>query len=129
MASFTSSVSRPDWMLAPPSAQNLSEAMQSDPSAALKGRGFSQVSLRRVQWKPSGSTTSENTSSLWTETPAEREKRLRDEELGIRTKASMAPASDSGQNDEIQRDIQRDEQISKAIQAHVSLSSGNGRTI
>jgi len=68
-------------MLKPPSPKSLSQAMVLDPSMALKSRGFSQGG--RIQ-RGAGAGAGEDDGSLWTETPAEREQRIREEEMGIR---------------------------------------------
>lgn len=121
-AGGSSSNNRPEWMLALPTAQSFSESIQKDQSAALKNRGFSQAQNARVQRGKGGAGlggTGEQNSSLWTETPQEREKRLLEEEMGIRPKGEAAGQAE-GEEEAAKRmaDREREERVQEAIRKH-----------
>lgn len=77
--------SRPEWMLLPPSLSNASslQAVAGDP-LNLKSRAFAQ-STPRVSGRGGGRAEDADTS-LWTETPEERVKRMQDQVSGVRSK-------------------------------------------
>ena len=114
--------SRPEWMLALPTAKSFSETIEKDQSAALKNRGFSQAQNMRVQKGRGGAGLGgmgEEDSSLWTETPKEREKRLMEEELGIRPKgADVVQAHAEEEAKQGRADREREELVQKAIREH-----------
>lgn len=110
---------REEWMLSMPSAQTLTDALQQDASLALKGRGFSQAAGKRVQSRGSAVTGQED-ASLWTETPAERERRLRDEELGVRAKATSSSALSPENEQRLEEERRREAKIARAVAEHVS---------
>jgi hypothetical protein len=111
---------RPDWMMAPPTAQSYTEVLQKDHSSALKSRGFSQAQNARVQKGRGGvGGSGEADMSLWTETPQEREKRLMEEEMGIRPKAGdVKYVEDEGERLKRIADQKREEQVQRAIKEH-----------
>lgn len=73
---------REEWMLVPPSHSDLLGKL--DPTKLKKGRQFSKNTNERS-----------NDTSLWTETPQERQKRLEDEVSGKKRRATdTAPVDD-----------------------------------
>lgn len=114
--------SRPDWMLALPTSQSFSESLQKDPSAALKNRGFSQAQNARVQKGRGGAGlggTGEKDTSLWTETPQEREKRLMEEEMGIKPKASeVSHVENEEEREKRKAEQEREAMLQRAIREH-----------
>lgn len=54
--------------------------------------------------------------NLWTETPAERQERLRDEMLGKKRKAENAPVEE--ESDEVRRKRLRDQQLKDEVERH-----------
>jgi hypothetical protein len=94
-------------MLAPPSASN--GYTERDPSK-IRARTFSS--------KPSGSSkTDAEISSIWTETPEQKLKRLQDSVLG-RSSASGAPqqsAADAGEAKRRAEEAERDRRIAENI--------------
>lgn len=114
-------------MLAPPSAQSFSDALQTDPSMALKGRGFSQSANKRVQSRPSAVGALADIGSMWTESPAEREKRLMEEELGLRSKGDEQAGPDEEEQEMLRKEREREQNIARAIQEHVRSSGERGK--
>ena len=90
-----------------------------DPSMALKSRGFSQGG--RIQ-RGAGAGAGEDDGSLWTETPAEREQRIREEEMGIRGRKVLGEEKKVKPEDlERQRkEREAEEETRRKIREHVS---------
>lgn len=78
----------------------------------LKSRGFA---TGKAAQKAAGGSTSEGVN-LWTETPAERQERLRDEMLGKKRKAENAPAEE--ETDDERRKRMRDQQLREEVERH-----------
>lgn len=78
----------------------------------LKSRGFA---TGKAAQRASGSDSSSGVN-LWTETPAERQERLRDEMLGKKRKAENAPAEE--ETDEARRKRLRDQQLKDEVERH-----------
>ncbi|KDQ17578.1 hypothetical protein BOTBODRAFT_29754 [Botryobasidium botryosum FD-172 SS1] len=98
---------RDEWMLVPPTAQDLFTSL--DPTK-LRARQFSKATEDKK--------TIDNT--LWTETPAERQARLADEVMGKRKRAAAPAGTELGEEEEAERKRarQRDEEIKKHIRQH-----------
>ncbi|KAH6609317.1 hypothetical protein Trco_002663 [Trichoderma cornu-damae] len=100
---------RDEWMLAPP-----------PPSSTFSERDTTRIRARKFASKPgpspSPSSAAAGPSSIWTETPEEKLKRLQDSVLG-----RTGPASDAGAppglEDERRKKQLRDEALSANIQA------------
>ncbi|KAF4470003.1 hypothetical protein FALBO_3116 [Fusarium albosuccineum] len=92
---------RDSWMLAPPSASGYSER---DPT---------KIRSRKFASKPSASSGPSTVSSIWTETPEEKLKRLQDSVLGRGDKA----ADDAPKAGKSSKEEERDRKISANIEA------------
>ncbi|KAH7884122.1 hypothetical protein F5I97DRAFT_1656722 [Phlebopus sp. FC_14] len=100
---------REEWMLVPPKRGDLLGSL--DPTK-LKARQFGR-----------GSTTARDSdSSLWTETPAERQQRLADEVSGRKRRAVNAEPEEDP--DELRKRQRRDEEIRKGVAEHTRKSRG-----
>jgi len=95
---------REEWMLAPPTA---SEALQSLDPTRIKNRQFSKATGRDEVSKD---------TSLWTETPAERQARLA-EELSGKRKRPNATAPDEG-DESAQKRRKMQNELRKEIDDH-----------
>ena len=95
---------RDDWMLAPPTSSDWTSRI--DPSK-LKNRGFSTGKGSRIA-PPSGGDT-----SLWTETPEQKRKRLEDEMLGTKKVDQAEP-----KNPVSARRSAEDAEMAKKVQAY-----------
>ncbi|GAA5961917.1 hypothetical protein JCM8115_001609 [Rhodotorula mucilaginosa] len=100
---------REEWMLVPPKEMDLLSSMD---TTKLKSRGFA---TGKAAQRASGSDSSSGVN-LWTETPAERQERLRDEMLGKKRKAENAPAEE--ETDEARRKRLRDQQLKDEVERH-----------
>lgn len=120
LASESASTTRPEWMLAPP--KQLSLSSQVGNPLSLKSRGFSQNS--RVQSKAgAGVPNVDGDGSLWTETPAQREQRLKDEMLGNRKRATDTDGDEMLDQEETlrrERERERERLIREEIRLKVS---------
>lgn len=116
LSALAAQTSRPDWMLAPPKQVTLSSQV-GDP-LSLKSRGFSQNT--RVQTKSGAGVPSEMDQSLWTETPDQREERLRDEMMGKRKRATDGEGGGEMDVEEI-RERERERRIREEIREKVSF--------
>jgi len=98
---------RDEWMLVPPSAQDLFASL--DPTK-LRARQFSKATEDKKALD----------NTLWTETPAERQARLADEVMGKRKRATAPAGAELGEAEEAERKRarQRDEEIKKHIRQH-----------
>ncbi|KAK7467472.1 hypothetical protein VKT23_004525 [Stygiomarasmius scandens] len=98
---------RDEWMLVPPSSSDLLGTL--DPKKLSKSRQFSR----------SAAPAKNTDSSLWTETPAERQQRLADEVSGKKRKAANAEDSVSTEEAlEAQKRQRRDEMIRQGVDHH-----------
>ncbi|PLW51057.1 hypothetical protein PCASD_02401 [Puccinia coronata f. sp. avenae] len=86
---------RDEWMLLPPKEFDLKTAI--DPTK-IKARGFKQTSKPHASSTEGSRTTA--SSSLWTETPAERSQRLADEAIGKRRRAEEVAKGGTGDDDD-----------------------------
>ncbi|KAG8926156.1 hypothetical protein FRC03_010733 [Tulasnella sp. 419] len=99
---------RDEWMLKPPEASDLLGTL--DPAKLRSRRQFS----RNTEEKSKDQT-------LWTETPAERQKRLAEEVEGKRKRTELAAGDSVGSAEvspEAQRKRKRDQDLQRAIQEH-----------
>ncbi|KAG6331584.1 hypothetical protein ID866_7504 [Astraeus odoratus] len=100
---------REEWMLVPPKSGDLLGSL--DPTK-LKARQFGR----------SSGPARDSDSSLWTETPAERQKRLADEVSGRKRKAVNAEPEEDPE--EAKRRRKRDEVIRKGVDEHTRKVRG-----
>ncbi|GAA6038421.1 hypothetical protein JCM8097_007640 [Rhodosporidiobolus ruineniae] len=98
---------REEWMLVPPKEMDLLSSMD---TTKLKSRGFATGKAAASAGKKEGPST------LWTETPAERQQRLQDEMLGKKRKAENAPKEE--ESDEARRKRKRDQQLKDEVERH-----------
>ncbi|GAC93882.1 hypothetical protein PHSY_001449 [Pseudozyma hubeiensis SY62] len=105
--------SRPEWMLLPPSLSNASslQAVAGDP-LNLKSRGFAQTTPR-VSARGGGAAAEDADTSVWTETPEERLKRMQDEVSGVKGKTATGLSDKERLKRE--RQTRRDRDIAKAV--------------
>ncbi|GAA6000718.1 GPALPP motifs-containing protein 1 [Rhodotorula paludigena] len=101
-------VKREEWMLVPPKEMDL---LSSIDTTKLKSRGFATGKAAQ-----SASAAKSGPSTLWTETPAERQQRLEDEMLGRKRKAENAPVED--ESDDARRKRLRDLQLRAEVERH-----------
>lgn len=85
---------RDSWMLAPPTASGYSE------------RDTTRIKNRKFASKPASSTGSSAVSSIWTETPEEKLKRLQDSVLGRTDKSAEADPKTQKSTEEEERNRQ-----------------------
>ncbi|KAK7038027.1 GPALPP motifs-containing protein [Favolaschia claudopus] len=103
---------RDEWMLVPPSSSVLGNL---DPTK-LKARQFARTAA------PSRDTD----SSLWTETPAERQQRLADEVSGKKRRAANSGDAVSAEEELEARKRQRvDEELRREVEAHTRKTRGS----
>ncbi|KAL4069092.1 hypothetical protein J3A83DRAFT_4535631 [Scleroderma citrinum] len=103
---------REEWMLVPPKSADLLGSL--DPTK-LKARQFGRSS------GPGRDTD----SSLWTETPAERQQRLADEVSGRKRRAVNAdPVGVDEDPEEARKRRKRDEEIRKGVEEHTRTIRG-----
>ncbi|KIJ58787.1 hypothetical protein HYDPIDRAFT_190747, partial [Hydnomerulius pinastri MD-312] len=100
---------REEWMLVPPKAGDLLGSL--DPTK-LKARQFGRGSA----------PTRDSDSSLWTETPAERQQRLADEVSGRKKRAVNAEPEEDP--DEARKRRRRDEDIRRGVEEHTRKARG-----
>lgn len=101
---------REEWMLVPPSHSDLLGKL--DPSKMKKARQFSK----------STAEPRSNDTSLWTETPAERQKRLEDETLGRKKRAlDPTPVDD---DPESKRRKKEEARIRKGVEDYTRKQRG-----
>ncbi|KAJ9105577.1 hypothetical protein QFC19_003559 [Naganishia cerealis] len=102
---------RDEWMLVPP--ENADFVNTIDP---LKGRGFSRMAIEPKKAQD---------MTLWTETPAERQQRLRDELNGKKRKAENAgPTMSEEEIADMKRRRKRDAEIADSISQHNTTLRG-----
>ncbi|GAA5986008.1 hypothetical protein JCM10908_006369 [Rhodotorula pacifica] len=106
---------REEWMLVPPKEMDLLSSMD---TTKLKSRGFA---TGKAAQRASGSSDSSGVN-LWTETPAERQERMRDEMLGKKRKAENAPMEE--ETDEARRKRLRDQQLKDEVERHNRTQRG-----
>nr|GAT49940.1 predicted protein [Mycena chlorophos] len=109
-------VKRDEWMLVPPSSSALLGTL--DPAKLSKGRQFSRGT---VVERASGAST------LWTETPAERQQRLADEVAGKKRRLanSSAGPSDSREEDlEARKRARVDAELRESVAEHTRRTRG-----
>ncbi|KAF9779739.1 hypothetical protein BJ322DRAFT_1101622 [Thelephora terrestris] len=100
---------REEWMLVPPSKSDLLGSI--DPTRLTKGRKFAPTT------NPYAASTD---TTLWTETPAERQQRVADELSGKKRRKENAEVPDDGGRDALEaRKRQKTEyEIQKAVTEH-----------
>ncbi|KAF9261537.1 hypothetical protein L218DRAFT_869710 [Marasmius fiardii PR-910] len=104
---------RDEWMLKPPSSSELLGNL--DPGKLTKGRQFSR----------SKAPAKNVDTSLWTETPAERQQRLADEVSGKKRKAvNSEDAISAEEAKEISKRRRRDEEIRQSVLDHTNKVRG-----
>ncbi|PVF97534.1 hypothetical protein CPB86DRAFT_759903 [Serendipita vermifera] len=99
---------REEWMLAPPSA---SDALRSLDPTKIKNRQFSRATGREEVSKD---------STLWTETPMERQTRLAEELSGKRKRPTSTTAEMDGENAQKRRKTQ--EVLKREIDEHTKMT-------
>lgn len=109
---------RDDWMLVPPKSSDLLGSL--DPTK-LKSRQFSRASGNRAS-RDAGPST------LWTETPAERQRRLAEEVMGKRKRTEEGGTSEQSIDEsdlaEERKRRRRDDEVSKIVEHHNKSSRG-----
>ncbi|KAH7925689.1 hypothetical protein BV22DRAFT_417566 [Leucogyrophana mollusca] len=100
---------REEWMLVPPKASDLLGSL--DPTK-LKARQFARTA------QPERNAS----SSLWTETPAERQQRIADEVAGRKRRA--ADAKPEEEDDDARKRRRRDAEIRKGVEEHTRKARG-----
>jgi len=109
-ASKPKKLQREEWMLVPPKSGDLLASL--DPTKA-----------RPRQFARSSAPTRDNSgSSLWTETPAERQQRLADEVAGRKRRAANAEPEEDPHDAAKRR--RRDEQIRRGVDEHTRKARG-----
>ncbi|KAF8329117.1 uncharacterized protein EI90DRAFT_3125426 [Cantharellus anzutake] len=107
---------RDDWMLVPPKSSDLLGHLD---VTKLKARQFS---------RSSGDKRESGPSPLWTETPAERQKRIAEEVMGKRKRTEESgiadPAVDEEDIVEERKRRKRDADINKVVEEHNKSSRG-----
>ncbi|GAA5823792.1 hypothetical protein JCM11251_003295 [Rhodosporidiobolus azoricus] len=103
---------REEWMLVPPKEMDLLSSMD---TTKLKSRGFATGKAAAQAGKKEGP------SNLWTETPAERQQRLKDEALGKKRKAENAVVEET---DDERRKRVRDRQLKEEVEKHNASARG-----
>lgn len=102
---------REEWMLVPPQSGDLLASL--DPTKA-----------RPRQFARSAAPSRDNSgSSLWTETPAERQQRLADEVAGRKRRAANAPPEEDSHDTAKRR--RRDEEIRRGVDEHTRKARGS----
>ncbi|SYW82314.1 uncharacterized protein UBRO2_04436 [Ustilago bromivora] len=114
--------SRPEWMLLPPSLSNASslQAVAGDP-LNLKSRGFAQ-STPRVSGRDGGRAEDADTS-LWTETPEERVKRMQDQVSGVRSKDGTS----LGEKERLEREMTARREAIREASIAASVAEERGK--
>ncbi|PWY98175.1 hypothetical protein BCV70DRAFT_238749 [Testicularia cyperi] len=114
--------SRPEWMLLPPSLTNSTslQAVAGDP-LNLKSRGFAQTTPR-VSARGSGPSDRDTDTSLWTETPKERVKRLQQEASGARSR-NAGGSNNAAALLDAAKNAQRDRAIAESLMKSAGGSS------
>jgi hypothetical protein len=105
-ASKPKALQRDAWMLVPPSSSSALSSL-ADPTK-LKARQFNRSSA--------AGSARDAPSNLWTETPAERQKRIADEVAGKKRRAVEGVNEAEEADAKVKR--RRDEQVRKAIDEH-----------
>ncbi|KAJ3483558.1 hypothetical protein NLI96_g6227 [Meripilus lineatus] len=113
-ASKPKTLKREEWMLVPPSSSDLLGSI--DPTKLNKPRQFARSAAPRRDVD----------TTLWTETPAERQQRLADEVSGKRRRAVNADpdVGDEEQEAELRKRRKRDEQIRRGVEEHTRKNRG-----
>ncbi|KAG1894754.1 uncharacterized protein F5891DRAFT_1130850 [Suillus fuscotomentosus] len=110
-ASKPKKLQREEWMLVPPKSGDLLASL--DPTKA-----------RPRQFARSAAPSRDNSgSSLWTETPAERQQRLADEVAGRKRRAANAPPEEDSHDTAKRR--RRDEEIRRGVDEHTRKARGS----
>ncbi|KAJ3551064.1 hypothetical protein NM688_g4939 [Phlebia brevispora] len=113
-ASKPKALKREEWMLVPPSSSDLLGSI--DPTKLTKPRQFSRSTApaRNVD------------TSLWTETPAERQQRLADEVAGKRRRAVNADPDVGDESTELEarKRRRRDEEIRRGVDQYTKQHRG-----
>ncbi|KAJ3525730.1 hypothetical protein NMY22_g10451 [Coprinellus aureogranulatus] len=99
---------REEWMLVPPSSSDLLGNL--DPTKLKKGRQFSK-STHSASSGPSD-------MSLWTETPAERQKRLEDEVMGRKRRAVDAANSEATEDPDKKRRKKEEAMMKREVEEY-----------
>ncbi|KAI0932804.1 hypothetical protein AcW1_000178 [Taiwanofungus camphoratus] len=111
-ASKPKALKREEWMLVPPSSSDLLGSI--DPTKLTRPRQFARTSA------PARNTD----SSLWTETPAERQQRLADEVAGKRRRITEVDAVPVEEEAERKKRRKHEEEIRKEVEEHTRKIRG-----
>ncbi|KAF7311410.1 hypothetical protein MKEN_01042900 [Mycena kentingensis (nom. inval.)] len=104
-------VKRDEWMLVPPSSSALLGTL--DPAKLSKSRQFSRGTV---------ADRTEGVSTLWTETPAERQQRLADEVAGKKRRLVNAPAQEESL--ELRKRARVDAELRDSVAEHTRRTRG-----
>ncbi|KAJ7052917.1 hypothetical protein C8F01DRAFT_1065380 [Mycena amicta] len=102
---------RDEWMLVPPTSTGLLGTL--DPAKLSKGRQFSRGTVVE---------RNEGASTLWTETPAERQQRLADEVAGKKRRLTNAPTQP--EDLETRKRARVDEELRESVAEHTRRTRG-----
>ncbi|GBE78575.1 GPALPP motifs-containing protein [Sparassis crispa] len=105
-ASVPKAPQREEWMLVPPSSSDLLGSI--DPSKLNRPRRFAR----------SAAPARDVDSSLWTETPAERQQRVADEVAGKRRRAADVDAVDVEGEGEMKKRRKHEEEVRRGVEEH-----------
>ncbi|KAJ3530453.1 hypothetical protein NMY22_g8562 [Coprinellus aureogranulatus] len=105
---------REEWMLVPPSSSDLLGNL--DPTKLKKGRQFSK-STHSASSGPSD-------MSLWTETPAERQKRLEDEVMGRKRRAVDTANSEATEDPDKKRRKKEEAMMKREVEEYTKKQRG-----
>ncbi|KAI0248105.1 hypothetical protein BJV78DRAFT_1131974 [Lactifluus subvellereus] len=104
---------REEWMLVPPSSSDLLSTL--DPTKLNKPRQFSR----------STAPVKVVDNTLWTETPAERQKRLADEVMGKRRRVENAdPEQEGGAEDDAHKRRKREAELQRQVDEYTRTHRG-----
>nr|GAT54579.1 predicted protein [Mycena chlorophos] len=103
---------RDEWMLVPPSSSALLGTL--DPAKLSKGRQFSRGTVVERQ----------GASTLWTETPAERQQRLADEVAGKKRRLANSTSAPEGEDLETRKRARVDAELRESVAEHTRRTRG-----
>ncbi|PCH33177.1 hypothetical protein WOLCODRAFT_93059 [Wolfiporia cocos MD-104 SS10] len=111
-ASKPKALKREEWMLVPPSSSDLLGSI--DPTKQKRPRQFARTA------QPSRNTD----TSLWTETPAERQQRLADEVAGKRRRVTDVQSVDPEEERELRKRRRHEEEVRRGVEEHTRKVRG-----
>ncbi|KZT09055.1 uncharacterized protein LAESUDRAFT_723354 [Laetiporus sulphureus 93-53] len=111
-ASKPKALKREEWMLVPPSSSDLLASI--DPTKLNRPRQFARTAA------PARNTD----SSLWTETPAERQQRIADEVAGKRRRVTDVNAVSPDEEREMRKRRRHEEEVRRGVEEHTKKVRG-----